>query len=127
MITAHATECMNNPPWYNNAALAPSTDTHNTPTNTASAPITTPVRGPSTSTIRRAQSRTGGVAANAPTNNDAARVSVPMYTRVGSPPSNNTSIASNDTATNPTDTITNVRTGCFDHFQIATSTTGHSK
>src|SRR5215203_5183649 len=98
--------------------------THVQPTNTIRAPMTAPVRAPSTATTRRAVRRTGSVAASAPTNREAARVSVPMYTRVGSTPSYNSTIETNDNTTAVAVTMTNVRVGRLDHFQIATSTIG---
>ncbi len=77
---------------------------------------------PSAATARRAMRRAGSVAASAPTSNDAARVSVPMYTRVGSTPSYSSTIDTNDNATADAVRITSVRVGRLDHFQIATST-----
>ena len=50
-----------------------------------------------------------------------------MYTRVGSTPSYSRIISASDTTTAVALTITSVRVGRFDHFQMATSTSGQSR
>ena len=93
MITRTANEWASRPPRYSSPELAPSTPTHNTRRARERSDHHTEAGAERPTTTRRAIPGRFGVAANAPTSSEAARVSVPMYTRVGSTPSYSSTIA----------------------------------
>ena len=117
------TECAISPP-RNNQSSEPETMNHDVPIETIKMPMITSPHLRIRCSERSIRRRTTGSATTAPASREKARVSVPMYTRVGSPPSNISTIAVAD-AMKPTmvaSEIARVRP----NFHMAHTSTGHT-